>query len=290
MDADMTEVELAVAQLAERSEVLTTPCGDGNLVWRRWGDGPPLILAHGGSGSWTHWIKNIPTLSRAHTVYAIDLPGLGTSDMPHEPYTAEHCGRIVADGVRQLLPADQSPTFVAFSFGAHVSTFAIGELGERVAQFVIVGCAALGLPYHGLKFLKEDAGMSAAEINNVYRTNLRRLMFSDDANIDDLAVHVQKINVRQARFRSRKLASTAQIRENLPRVKAPLAAIWGSKDATALPSPEARIAVLQEHQPDLPFAIIDGAGHWVMYEAAAQFNQTLLRLLGTSTEDMPSTG
>ena len=36
------------------AEVVHTPCGDGNLVWRRWGKGRPLVLVHGGSGSWTH--------------------------------------------------------------------------------------------------------------------------------------------------------------------------------------------------------------------------------------------
>ena len=276
---EMSDVESIVAELAARSDVLATPCGDGHLIWRRWGEGSPVVLAHGGSGSWTHWIKTIPELAKTHAVYAVDLPGLGQSDMPAPPLTAEHCGQIVAAGVRQLIPAEQRPRFVAFSFGAHVSSFAVVELGDRAAQFVIVGCAALGLPYHGLKYLKEDPGMAEKDVDAVYRTNLHRLMFADAANIDDLAVHLQKSNVRQARFRSRRLASTSEIRDNLPRSKARLGAIWGSKDATATPSPEARIALLRAHQPDMPSAIIDGAGHWVMYEAADEFNTTLLRFL-----------
>ena len=269
--------------VADRSEVLTTPCGSGKLVWRRWGRGSPVVLAHGGSGSWTHWIKTIPELAQRHTVYAVDLPGLGQSDMPDAPLTAEHCGKIVAAGVRQLIPADQRPSFVAFSFGAHVSTFATVDLGERVAQFVIVGCAALGFPYHGLKYLKEEPGMAETEVDAIYRTNLHRLMFADAANIDELSVHLQKSNVRQARFRSRRLASTSEIRDNLPKIKARLGAIWGSKDATATPSPEARIEVLRMHQPDMPAAVIENAGHWVMYEAAQEFNDTLLRLLANET-------
>ena len=281
--AEMNEAGRVVRDLADRSEVLTTPCGDGNLVWRRWGEGLPVVLAHGGSGSWTHWIKTIPELAKAYTVYTVDLPGLGQSDMPEPPLTAEHCGEIVAAGVRQLIPAQQRPRFVAFSFGAHVSSFAAVELGDRVAQFVIVGCAALGLPYHGLKYLKEEPGMSEDDVDAVYRTNLRRLMFADEANIDALAIHLQKMNVRQARFRSRRLASTSEIRDNLPRISARLAAIWGSRDATATPSPDARVALLRAHQPDMPSSIIEGAGHWVMYEAADAFNETLLRFLTSDT-------
>ena len=268
-----------MSELADRSEVLTTPCGNGRLVWRRWGQGAPVVLAHGGSGSWTHWIKTIPALAEHYSVYAVDLPGLGQSDMPGPPLTAAHCGQILADGVRQLIPGDQAARIVAFSFGAHVSTFAAVALGERAVQLVIVGCAALGLPYHGLKYLKEEPEMTEGDADAIYRTNLHRLMFANEANIDALAIRLQKSNVRQARFRSRRLASTSEIRDNLPNLKARLGAIWGSKDATATPSPDARIAILRAHQPEMSAAIIEGAGHWVMYEAAEEFNATLLQFL-----------
>jgi pimeloyl-ACP methyl ester carboxylesterase len=32
-------------------------------------------------------------------------------------------------------------------------------------------------------------------------------------------------------------------------------------------------------QPGCPFVVIPGAGHWVMYEAAAAFNAALIRML-----------
>ena len=30
---------------------------DSKVCWRSWGEGTPLILLHGGYGSWGHWIK-----------------------------------------------------------------------------------------------------------------------------------------------------------------------------------------------------------------------------------------
>ncbi|HEX4114045.1 MAG TPA: hypothetical protein VH020_16050, partial [Stellaceae bacterium] len=36
-----------------------TPCGDGTMVWREWGEGVPVVLLHGGYGSWQHWLRNI---------------------------------------------------------------------------------------------------------------------------------------------------------------------------------------------------------------------------------------
>ena len=40
-----------------------TACGDGSMVWRVWGDGDPLVLLHGATGSWNHWLLNIPALA-----------------------------------------------------------------------------------------------------------------------------------------------------------------------------------------------------------------------------------
>jgi formiminoglutamase len=76
------------------------------MVWRRWGRGSPLVLLHGGTGSWRHWAGNIAALAEHYQVYAADAPGLGDSDMMHtEPeITPESVSAIVADGVARLLP------------------------------------------------------------------------------------------------------------------------------------------------------------------------------------------
>ncbi len=53
---DATGLVSRLEALATRS---ITPVGSGSMVWRSWGQGPALVLLHGASGSWTHWIRNI---------------------------------------------------------------------------------------------------------------------------------------------------------------------------------------------------------------------------------------
>jgi hypothetical protein len=48
-----------VEGVAAEARMFETPCGDGDMVWHVWGDGPPLVLFHGGYGSWTHWIRKV---------------------------------------------------------------------------------------------------------------------------------------------------------------------------------------------------------------------------------------
>ena len=74
--------EACVDRILADAERRTTPCGDGEVVWRLFGAGPPLVLIHGGSGSWNHWIRNIPELARHHRLLLPDLPGHSGSAMP----------------------------------------------------------------------------------------------------------------------------------------------------------------------------------------------------------------
>src|SRR3546814_21135123 len=77
---------------------LTTPCGAGQMVWRIWGEGPPLVLLHGGHGSWTHWLRNIPVLAEHFTTIVPDLPCYGESDLPPQtdPVQAEAPAPVIA--------------------------------------------------------------------------------------------------------------------------------------------------------------------------------------------------
>ena len=84
-----------LARLSAAAEQRHSPCGEGEMVWRQWGEGPALVLLHGGYGSWTHWLKNIEALARRYRVIAADLPGLGDSAMPPAPVTPESLAAII---------------------------------------------------------------------------------------------------------------------------------------------------------------------------------------------------
>ena len=80
--------------------------GMGTMMWHIFGaapDKPILLLFHGGSGSWIHWIRNVLPLSQNFSVYAADLPGLGDSDPPddvNDIWSVTHC---VEAAMKELL-------------------------------------------------------------------------------------------------------------------------------------------------------------------------------------------
>ena len=58
-----------IESVAAKSKAIRLPMGNGGqMMWHVWGEGagkPTLLLFHGGSGSWIHWIRNVLPLSRS---------------------------------------------------------------------------------------------------------------------------------------------------------------------------------------------------------------------------------
>lgn len=279
-DAPSRSPAAAVDAMASAARKVKTPCGDGTMVWRVWGSGEPLVLFHGGSGSWTHWIRNIPELSRHYELWLPDIPGLGDSAMPPQPWIPATIAGVVIRGLDGIFGASSVLRLAGFSFGGHIAGLVAARLKQRVSDLTLIGVAALGLRADPREpFWKTRTGMTEEEQAAVFRQNLAVLMFADPGKIDRLAVHLQAENIQRARFRSRPFAATDALAVALADVTAPLKTIWGTRDIIARPSLDTRLDILRRHHPELAVRLIDGAGHWVAYEAADAFNTAFLDLL-----------
>ena len=275
------ETVVFVEGVAAEAQRIETPCGAGTMVWRVWGSGPPLILLHGGYGSWTHWIGNVLVLARRFTVIAPDLPGLGESSTPPEPHTAEGLAGIIVEGLDIVLSKDAAPHIAGFSFGGVLGGHVAAQLGDRLRALTLVGSNGLGLVRQPTALQRVPAGVSAEEALAVHRHNLGALMIADPAKIDELAVYIQSQNAPRGRVRSRRFSRADTLARALPLVKARLDGIWGARDATAYPHLDERARVLRSFQPAARFEVIAGAGHWVQYEAAERFNPLLAEIAGS---------
>jgi 2-hydroxy-6-oxonona-2,4-dienedioate hydrolase len=273
------KTKAVVDGIAAEAERVETPCGDGRMVWRVWGAGPPLVLFHGGYGSWMHWIRNIIPLSRAFTVVAPDLPGLGESATPPEPHTAEGLARILVEGLDIVLLRRERLHLAGFSFGGVLGGHVAALLGDRLDGFTIVGSNGLGLPRQPTQLERQKPGGTVEELLAIARLNLGILMIADKDKIDDLAVYIQYTNAPRGRVRSRRFSRTDTLIQALPRVTARLSGIWGGRDAGAYPYLDERRRVLEQIQPGLRFEVIPAAGHWVAYEAADHFNPLLAEIV-----------
>jgi len=248
------------------------------MVWHAWGRGPALVLLHGGTGSWRHWVRTIPWFAPHRLVVAADLPGLGESDMPPDPADPRNSAAILARGLDQVIGRETQYDLVGFSYGGVVGGCLAALDGRRVRSLTIVGSGGIGLPRGRTDLVKVRHLDGDARVE-AHRTNLARLMIADPARIDDLALAIQDWNTRHSRLKSPPISRGTFLRDALATVRCRVNGIWGGRDAPSLPDIAAREAALRALRPELRFRVIDGAGHWVAYEAAGAFNATLDPLL-----------
>jgi pimeloyl-ACP methyl ester carboxylesterase len=279
----MNAVAGPVEQLLEQATRMMTPFdpadGAGHLVWHAWGDGDPVVLLHGGAGSWRHWVRNIPALVQdGRRVLAPDLPGLGESSPPPEPYDPVRVAGILAAGLRQVLPPGVACDLVGFSFGAVAAGHVAALHPAYVRTLTLVGAGALGVVRAPIELVpvRDKEGAAREDAN---RTNLLRLMIADPARVDALALAVQDWNARRARVNSVGFAESTLLLDRLRAVTCPIGAIWGEADQVARPLLQDRIAVLRSVRPDMPVETVPAAGHWVAFEAADLFDRALGRIL-----------
>ena len=274
-----------VAAMAAKAQRLETPGPNGPTVWHKWGSGgPTLVLVHGGWGSWTHWYRTIPLLEGKYTLLTPDIPGCGDSAPPPKPTSPDDIADILVAGLNELLPAGEKFHLVGFSFGGLISSVVATKTPDTCRSFVAVGASGFGnlhAPPQGTA-LAED-GMNDHEIDQLQRRNLEILMFHDPAEIDDIAIHTHRYNLDRGRIRSRPISLTDRLYPALPEIKAPMGGIWGEFDITVMGREglEKRRDIIRNLQPNAPFHIIEGAGHWVMYESPTEFADTLIDTLNT---------
>lgn len=270
--------EALLARIDAAARRVETPCGDGSMVWRVWGEGPPLVLFHGGSGSWRHWVRNIEALAAQRTLICPDLPGLGESAMPAPALDPAPIAAEVRAGLAQVLGEGVRYDLAGFSFGALLAGHLSAQAGPELASVTLVGAGALGLPRPRTELVKVRDKQGEDRLA-AHRANLEILMVADPRSVDALALVIQEYNTRHARFRSRGFAHTASLKDAVAQARCPVALLYGERDAIAWPDMESRFAALRSVQPEAWTGVIPGAGHWVAYEAAASFNAMLLDML-----------
>ena len=269
------EIDAAILK-AQRLEVQTA---SGMQVWHVWNAsaGKPLVLLHGGSGSWNHWVLNVLPLSEARAVWALDTPGLGDSELPSGAEDADDLSVPLAQGLIALfneVPLD----IVGFSFGGLMAGFLAAQQPSLIKRMVLVGVPGLGLSNNIPNMRGFRVGMTSEERMAIHRNNLLAIMVHDENNISSDLLAMQDHNVLRDRLRRRRIARSDVLLSLQNQWKCEVHGIWGEKDALYEGSLHLLPELLSGCQL-MNFDIIEGAGHWVQFEAADTFNQLLLARL-----------
>lgn len=277
IQATMPELSHSTIHLRDSALLERTPVSDGDMVWRIWGSGPPVVLLHGAFGGWMHWARNIAELAERRTVIVPDLPGAGDSAVG-DAQAMDDLGATVIDGLDRL-GVREPFDLVAFSFGTSVALHIPPVHRQRVKRLVLMGSAAIG-PFVPVRTLQKwrkiaDPGERAA----IHAANLQAMMLWNKVKIDDEAVAIHMHNVEAWRLKLRTVSPTGRSAARLADWRPDqLDMVWGAEDVIVKTTFEPLMEILRGAAPAVRTHFIAGAGHWVQYEGSAAANCFLSQL------------
>jgi pyruvate dehydrogenase E2 component (dihydrolipoamide acetyltransferase) len=236
------------------------------------GAGVPVVLIHGFGGDLNNWLFNHADLAAGRTVWALDLPGHGESGKAVESGSLDELAQSVID----FLDAQkiERAHLVGHSLGGAVAMTVAQRVPARVASLALIGSAGLGNEIDGAYIEAFVAGTN----RNALKAPVTKL-FADPALVtrqlvEDLVKYKRLEGVQDA---LRKIADEAfeggtqrhVLRERLATLAPRVFVIWGDADQI----------IPARHAEGLPesvrVVVIQGQGHMVQMEAAAEVNRLL---------------
>jgi pimeloyl-ACP methyl ester carboxylesterase len=240
------------------------------------GEGPPLLLLHGGLGEAIQWASILPALARSYHVMAVDRPGHGLAD-PFD-YRSEELLPLARRFLGDVLDAEGLPSvpIVGCSMGGlWAVAFALAH-PERVSRLVLVGSPAgvtRALPFQmrvgtlpGLKLLVRK--MMRHPTRDSTRAFWKQLLVAHPERLENDLLDVLTASQRRnapswftlidKAFDFRGMKPELVLGERWKSLSVPTTFVWGEKDAWALPSEGAAAMAMN---PRLRMVRIPDAGH-----------------------------
>jgi pimeloyl-ACP methyl ester carboxylesterase len=225
------------------------------------GEGPPVLVLHGWGASIEAVHPIVTGLAPVATVYALDLPGFGESELPPEPWGVEDYQAFVAAFMDEL--AIRASTIVGHSNGGRIAIRMACTEPDRVARLVLVDSAGIR-PKRTLRYYRRvgmaKIGKQAARFLGSPGERLRARLVGRAASADYLAAGAMRPTLVRL--------VNADLRPYMPGIGVPTLLVWGSEDSE---TPLSAAREIERLIPDAGLVVLDGAGHFSYLDQPARF-------------------
>lgn len=249
------------------------------IAYQRAGEGPPLVLLHGGLSDSREWRRQLEELSDEFTVVAWDAPGCGQSSDPPETFRLPEYADCLTGFVDAL--GLGPPHVLGLSFGAGLAL----ELYRRhpmVPKTLVLASAYAGwagsLPADVVEQRLQQALWEADLPPDQLVPGYIPGLFTESAPaelIDEVVAIMSEFHPAGVRAMARAFAE-ADLRDVLPRINVPTLLLYGDADQR---SPLNVAEDLLARIPTSRLVVMHGVGHQSNIEAAERFNSAVRSFL-----------
>lgn len=268
--------------------------GAMRLHFHEAGDGPAVVMLHGGgpgASAWSNFGPNLPAFASRFRTLLVDQPGFGRSDKP------EIQGQFFTFAAEQILGlldklGIEKAHFVGNSLGGGTAVrFALNH-PERAGRLVLMAPGGLSLntfapdPTEGIKKLYAFAappGPSREKLADFLRT----LVFDRSLVTDELVAErfeqasdpesLRAMASMGASFTRPETFEEGMLWREAYRLRQRVLLVWGREDRV---NPLDGALVALKLIPRAQLHVFDRCGHWAQLERRDEFNRLTMDFLG----------
>lgn len=239
-----------------------------DLYYETHGDGPALVLAHGGGGNHLSWWQQVPALSKTHRVITFDHRSFGQShDLPNGPgphaFVQDLAALLDHLGIEKAAVAGQSMG------GWTVCGFAAAHPQRTSALILCDTTGGIGT---------SETSKTQADIQERSKGNLKQILTNAYARSfperqPALCFLYQQISALNTGVAPNLVPTLFSIKHDIKPIVAyrlPTLLLVGEEDVLAPPQAIKSIAA---QIPQAHFVTVPQAGHSVYFERADEFNR-----------------
>lgn len=241
---------------------------DININYIVEGEGSPILILHGWGASIDTVRPIINILNNRYKVYALDLPGFGSSSEPKEAIDSFQYAEIVREFLKEM--NIEKATFIGHSFGGKVSIILSSKYPDLFDKLVLIDSAGL-IPKRGLKYYTKVYSFKTLKF--IYRKmffwikNEKRMenfykKFGSDDYRDSSGV-MRQILVKVV---------NENLRPLLKDIKASTLIIWGDQDDA---TPVYMAHIMESEIKDSGLVVFEGAGHYAYLDQYNRFTAVI---------------
>ena len=281
--------------LTEESTSRYVQAGDLRMHYNEAGDGPPLVMLHGGgagASSWSNFKQNLPALSEHFRCLLVDLPGYGRSD---KPIINDPIWDFYTDVLNDMLEAlgIEKAHFAGNSHGGATAVKMALNYPDRVDRLLSMGGGALTVRMFTPVNIYQGAGLGIVDYfkhptKEKMRGFLESLVFDNSYVTDDLVNERFQASLDPAHQKSMTHVFTSWARQDdtgpvmdlnawreIHRITHRTLLTWGRDDKNPM---DGTLFALQ-HMPDCRLYIFPNCGHWVMVEHQREWDRAAIAFL-----------
>lgn len=222
------------------------------------GEGAPVVLVHGLSGSSLWWKRNVPALARTFRLYLVDLPGFGSMASPCARFELQHASSWLYRWMQTVGLARAH--LIGHSMGGYICLQVAARYPTAVSRLVLVSPAVKAQAQHICGYLKPLLGA----VRDLTPQFLPILLY-DTLRAGPVTI-LRAVN---------DLLSVEACQE-LRLATAPTLLVWGARDTLV---PSSMGTVMLREMPQARLLELEHSGHISMFEQAEQFNRAVLAFL-----------